>query len=141
MIKTYKSKVSKGLLAIVFMSFSTSFIPFFIGTDLDTSMQLTILGLILIHLWVFHLFFNIRYTITSKEVLIKAGFIKYKPIPIEEIKKIEKSSNLISSPAASFDRISIVYGNFDEILISPQNKSEFINQLKRMNPEIEVLIS
>jgi len=38
----------------------------------------------------------------------------------------------------SLDRIAIVYNTYDEVLISPQNKKEFIEELLRINPYIQV---
>ena len=53
-----------------------------------------------------------------------------------EMKKVSKSSNFISSPAASFDRIEITYAKFEEIIISPKNKTKFIEDLQKINPKI-----
>jgi len=71
------------------------------------------------------MFLKTEYTIEDKKLKIKCGFFTYKPIEINEIREITKSSNIISSPAASFDRIEIKYGKFEELIISPKNKFEF----------------
>ena len=52
------------------------------------------------------------------------------------MKKVSKSYNLISSPAASFHRIEITYAKFEEIIISPKHKTKFIEDLQKINPEI-----
>ncbi len=47
------------------------------------------------------------------------------------MKKVSKSSNIISSPAASFDRIEIRYGKFNELIISPKHKTKFVEDLQK----------
>tara|TARA_B110000003_G_scaffold198739_1_gene197395 strand:- start:1397 stop:1579 length:183 start_codon:yes stop_codon:yes gene_type:complete len=53
-----------------------------------------------------------------------------------EMKKVYKSSNIISSPAAKFDRIKITYGKFDELIISPRHKIKFVEDLQKINPNL-----
>lgn len=83
------------------------------------------------------MFLKTEYTIEENKLKIKCGFFTYKPIEINEIKEITKSSNIISSPAASFDRIEIKYGKFEEMIISPKNKFEFAKYLTGLNPNIK----
>ncbi len=59
-------------------------------------------------------------------------------IPIQSIRKIYRTNNPLSSPALSLDRIAIVYNKFDEVLISPKEREKFINELLKINPNIEV---
>ena len=59
-------------------------------------------------------------------------------IEISTIRKIYRTNNPLSSPALSLDRIAVVYNKFDEILISPKERNEFINELLKINPSIEV---
>ena len=49
---------------------------------------------------------------------------------------LSKSSSIISSPAASFDRIEITYGKFDELIISPKHKLKFAADLQKINPNL-----
>ena len=74
-------------------------------------------------------------------MIVKSGFIRYKPIDIESIKEIAATKSIISSPAPSFGRIVIKYGKYDEIIISPKNKQNFAKDLMRINPEIKNKIS
>ena len=82
------------------------------------------------------MFFNTTYKIEKGKLYIKCGFFNYNPVNIGEMKKISKSSNIISSPAASFDRIEIRYGKFEELIISPKHKTKFVEDLQKINPEI-----
>tara|TARA_B110000027_G_scaffold61541_1_gene66118 strand:- start:699 stop:977 length:279 start_codon:yes stop_codon:yes gene_type:complete len=85
----------------------------------------------------FYICFSIPPTrLRRKKLYIKCGFFNYNPVNIGEMKKVSKSSNIISSPAASFDRIEITYGKFDELIISPKHKTKFVEDLQKINPEI-----
>jgi len=88
--------------------------------------------------FVVHMFLTTNYTIESDELIIKCGFLFNKTIDIKTIKKITETNNPLSSPATSLDRLEINYGKFDTIIISPKHKTEFINDIKILNPNVEV---
>ena len=132
----YYSKVSYTLLIIILIVFIGPLIPNYISNGFNNNMCLMTLVLIILFGFILHMFFNNNYKIQNEKLFIKCGFFKYRPINIEDIKKVSKSSNIISSPAASFDRIEIKYGKFDEIIISPKNKIKFIEDLQKINPNI-----
>lgn len=136
MKKTYSSKVSYGLILIVFAVF---YGPIFFGLD-DQGITSNVLWILIfvsiVYLFLLYLLFTTRYIIDDNLLRIKCGIFSYKPIEIESIKEISKSSNIISSPAASFDRIEIKYGRFDEIILSPKDKLSFANDLVSINHKI-----
>lgn len=132
----YYSKVSYPLLVVVFLLFFGTLIPTVINEGLNNSMIVFIVALVLLYGFILHMFFNTTYRIVKEKLYIKCGVFRYKPVDISTMKKISKSSNIISSPAASFDRIEITYGAFDELIISPKNKNEFVEELLKINPAI-----
>ena len=123
----YYSKVSYTLLIIVFVVFFGPLIPNYIYSGFNSKMSFMTLALIILYVLILYMFFNTTYTIEKEKLYIKCGFFKYRPVNIMEMKKVSKSSNFISSPAASFDRIQITYTKFEEIIISPKKK---LNLLK-----------
>ncbi|MDA6069987.1 PH domain-containing protein [Flavobacterium sp. AC] len=90
--------------------------------------------------FILHVFLNTYYIIENDKLTIKCGFFINLKIEIQSIKKITKSYNVISSPALSFDRIEIVYNQFDTVLISPKDRLRFIEAIKSVNPQIEINI-
>ena len=132
----YYSKVSYSLLIIVFIVFFGPLIQSYIYDDFNSNMVLMTVGLIILYGFILHMFFNTIYTIDNERLHISSGFFRYNSINIMEIKKISKSHNMISSPAASFDRIEISYGKFEEIIISPKHKLKFSEDLQKINPGI-----
>lgn len=86
------------------------------------------------------MFLTTYYIINGNDLIIKCGFLFNKTIKIDTIKKIEETNNLLSSPAASLDRIEIGYNQYDSVMISPKDKLDFINQLVTINENINVVL-
>ena len=84
---------------------------------------------------IFWMFSKIKYVIDGTMLLV--WWVK---IDIHSIKRIYKTNNPLSSPALSLDRIAIVYNTYDEVLISPKLKKEFVEDLLKINPTISVEI-
>lgn len=79
-----------------------------------------------------------KYVIDGPVLRIKIGFSSLKPVAIKDIRRIEETSSVLASPAASLDRLEIVYNQYDSVIISPKNKLAFISDIKSVNPDIEV---
>jgi hypothetical protein len=69
------------------------------------------------------------YTLSDTALLVKSGPFKWQ-VPIEQITSITPTSNPLSSPALSLDRLRIDYGRGQSIMISPKDKSQFIQDLE-----------
>ncbi|MBN8652284.1 MAG: PH domain-containing protein [Cytophagales bacterium] len=91
-------------------------------------------------LFIVHLITTTFYQIEGGKLRIKSGFIINKLIAIDSIRKIQKSNSLFSSPAASLDRLEVFYNKYDSVLISPKYKQEFLAELRKINPTIEINI-
>ncbi len=132
----YYSKVSYMLLIVVFLVFFGPLVPNFISNGFNANTILAFSAMVVLYGFILHMFFNTTYKIEKGKLYIKCGFFNYNPVNIGEMKKISKSSNIISSPAASFDRIEITYGKFEELIISPKHKTKFVEDLQKINPGI-----
>ncbi len=124
-----------------------------IGLELAIPLSLVFIGVLIINLldgknWIIfaiigilsafitHLFMMTAYSIHDQRLLIKAGFVFKKTLDISSITLIRESRNLLSSPAASLDRLEIHYDEGSLIVVSPKEKKAFINALKAINPRI-----
>lgn len=85
-----------------------------------------------------YLFKKTEYIVSGNKLKIKCFFIVNANIDINGIRKIEKTRSLLSSPALSMDRIIIYYNKFDDITISPKEKQAFVDDLLKINPNIDV---
>lgn len=79
-----------------------------------------------------------QYIINENQLVVKSTWIVNERIDISKITKIEKSNSILSSPALSLDRLLVRYNKYDEVLISPRDKTEFIDELLKINPAIEI---
>lgn len=141
MPKTYPSKISYILLLIIALAF---FLPLSLEMYAQgLSNQVLIVGAILLPVFVLILytFFTTYYTINNNILYIKSGFLVNSKIDINTITSVKKTNSILSSPAASFDRILIRFGKYDEVILSPKDKIEFINALKGVNSKISSDIS
>lgn len=84
------------------------------------------------------IFFTMRYVIDDEYLLIRTKFFPSQKVALQNIRKIEESNSILAAPAFSFDRLEILYNKYDSILVSPENKEQFIADLLNVNPEIEI---
>ncbi|ALH94527.1 PH domain-containing protein [Acinetobacter equi] len=74
---------------------------------------------------------NTRYVIDNGKLIIKCMFLKWQ-IPLEQIHKIETTTNSVASPALSLDRLKLEYtqnGKDKFIIVAPRNKQAFCKAL------------
>lgn len=98
----------------------------------------TVFILVLFAVVILPMLLNTCYTITPDAYLqIRCGWMVNMKFDIHNIRKIEDTHNVLSSPALSLDRIEIFYNKFDSVMVSPDDKDQFIADLKRIKPSIE----
>ena len=86
---------------------------------------------------------SIYYRIDGDKLVVYTFFIP-KAYPIDKIKEIKPTKNILSSPATSLThRLAITFTDWKilkstiPLIISPVRKEEFIQQLLSINPEIQ----
>lgn len=84
---------------------------------------------------------GMRYVISGSKLTFKIWFIPSWSVDIADIRSVKRSYNLLSSPAASLKRLHITLNRetkYPDILISPVKEQKFIDELKSINPGINV---
>jgi hypothetical protein len=127
-MKIYKSKVDWWLVLLVAGIFGYPIMDGILTHDYFLSVLFS--GILLV---LFLLSKAVTYKIEGENLIIW-----HTNIEIKSIRKIYRTNNPLSSPALSLDRLAIVYNKFDEILISPKERNEFIDELLKINPSIEI---
>ncbi|RKS01608.1 MULTISPECIES: PH domain-containing protein [unclassified Flavobacterium] len=128
-MKVYRSKIDWWLIIIIFIVFCYPMIEGILSKDyVMFSVSFGVLSL------VFLMFKSIKYKIDGENLQIW-----WTKIDIKSIRKIYSTNNPLSSPALSLDRIAVVYNKYDEVLISPKERADFIQELLKINPNIEVV--
>jgi hypothetical protein len=131
-MKTYKSKIDWWLGVPLLYPIFKSVISMIEGEWIGY------LGMAIIVLIVLFVSKTTRYIINGNQLIIKSMWIVNDTIEISKIRKTEKTNSILSSPALSLDRIAIRYNKFDEVYISPKDKQAFLEDLLKINPNIEV---
>ena len=86
--------------------------------------------------------FGTRYIISGNKLSLKiCGFIPCGSMDIRDIVSMERSYNLLSSPACSLKRLSIISRFGDCFLISSACEHKFLYILEKMNPAIKISVS
>ena len=94
----------------------------------------------LISVFAIHTLFNTDYTITTDGVLkLRCGIFPRKEIPIREIEALERTFMPAFSYSLSLNRLVIWKDGNMWMLVSPKNEKEFIQQLKKHNPDINLI--
>lgn len=132
-MKKYPSKISYGLVLIILVIIIGSTIPL-VSPPIWSGLLINVIILVFIS----HLLLSTYYVIEGDFLVVKSGFVVNKKIDINAIRTITETNSIIGSPAASFDRLNIVYNQYNSILISPRHKTEFIAHIKTINSQIEI---
>ncbi len=133
MDKTYCSKVDLWLLLLIDGVIIASVVPIGLSGDVLESIVLAALIGVPVSLYMF----NIKYVIRDSSLIVKDGIFQH-TYNINGIKSIKPTRTLLSSPAASLDRLEINFAH-DRLIVSPKQKEEFIRHLCKVSEnEIKV---
>ena len=98
-----------------------------------------VLPFILLEIIVLYLLLTFRYVIVNQFIKIQYGFITFKSIDINIIKKIIIHDKQKGEPKHTPLRIEIQYGNTKKIVVSPNETVGFVENIERINPWIEII--
>ena len=133
-MKIYKSKIDWWLgLVLVYPIFRSVM-------SISEGEWIGYMGIVICFLIIVFISKSTRYIIAENQLIVKCLFVVNDKIEISKIRKIEKTNSLLSSPALSLDRIAIKFNKYDEVYISPKDKQAFVEDLLKINSEIEVII-
>ncbi len=139
MNKVYKSKKDQWLVWLTWFSNTViifSVIYLFFMEGITTYSLVYGISMILVVLFLYYILNLTYYVIKDSELFVRSFFFKW-TIEINTIEKIFPTNNMLSSPALSLDRLMIIYGDGKEIMISPENKNEFLNDIATQNPDLK----
>lgn len=143
-MKVFKSTKSKRLNAIFTITFAIIIavtIPALIK-DIDSVFYIVIGINVLTMLLLLSIMFKTEYKIKDTFLYWQSGPF-YGKIDIKTIRKIEHHDGIfvptVWKPALSQIGLIITYNKYDDIYISPEKESEFIDNLLQINPEIEII--
>jgi hypothetical protein len=134
MKKTFKSKVDIFILLPVIVVLLIAEVFMIVNKILIGEIAIGIITAFVIYMYIATL-----YVVTGDDKLkIKSGFLFNREIYIKSIKKVRPTRDHRTSPALSFDRLEILYNRYGRVVVSPNDKSGFIKELKEVNPRIRI---
>ncbi len=131
MVTTHRSKVDRWFVVVMTIAIIGSLVAAIAVASTGTMMVLALAGFIVLvcaalPIW---LLLSTRYTLSEDQLVVQCGPFKWR-IPLAEIIEITPTSNPLSSPALSLDRLRIEYGEGSSLMISPCKKQQFIDDIK-----------
>lgn len=125
----YRSKVDVWLVALSVGIMAAACVP---GLFFDFSWGALSLALVV------SVMFSIRYEISGDKLRVVCCWIFIETFDIHKITSVKPTRTILSSPAASLDRIEVRAGR-RSVVISPRSKHQFVKQLLDINPSIDVI--
>lgn len=127
----YRSKIDAWLLAVLVLAMAASLFVtltiFSAASPVAWFLAAVTAGIgIGLPSW---LLLSTRYTLQPLRLVVQSGPFKWH-IEVADITSITPSSNPLSSPALSLDRLRINYGRSSSLMISPRNKDQFVRDLE-----------
>ncbi|MFM2360537.1 MAG: hypothetical protein RLY16_2530 [Bacteroidota bacterium] len=83
-----------------------------------------------------YVFATTYYVIQNNLLLVRCSFLYYRVIDIHAITKIAETNIPFSAPAASLDRLEVVFAPSQSVVISPKDKKVFMAKILEINPEV-----
>ena len=83
------------------------------------------------------IYFRTYYLVEEDIVRVVSGPFRWK-VPISEITSIRATKSILSSPALSMDRLELKYGKYKFIIISPEDKGRFVEEILKRNDKVQV---
>ena len=128
-VKTYKTRVSVSLMSFII---AATVVPLLL---VPKEGMIFVAPIVLLVLVLIIGIIKIKYVIDGDTLKIYSFFWMHNDIDIKSIRKIEPNRSfactLVSSPAASFKRLAILYNKYDVVYISPRNQEDFINEINK----------
>lgn len=134
MTKIYKSRIGIELILILGSTFGSIAVVMAVSGDYSA-----ILINVFVAAVIGYVLWKTEYVISNTNLNVKCSFFVNEDIDIMTIRKIKETYNPISAPAASIDRLEVFYNKWDSVLISPKQKSAFIDHLLQINRSIEII--
>lgn len=143
-MKTFVSSKNSYSTALLWLIAIGLFIVIFIKKPEAQESSLYIFNVITITivLMLVWILLDTKYTLKENKIFYNSGPFRG-AIAIDAIKKIERHSGLIVpvtfKPALNTKGLIIHYNSFDAIYISPKQEDLFLEELLKVNPNIEVV--
>lgn len=119
LLVVFAVSAAAGVGACVSLLYYGSYLEWMLGA-------VTLLVGVGLPLWILQ---STTYTLTTGFLVIRSGPFHW-GVPLRQINKVTPTHNPLSSPALSLDRLRIEYSEVKVIMISPENRRDFLADLR-----------
>lgn len=131
MVTVYRSKTDAWLVALLAAAMAVSLYAAFAVVSAGSPSTWWVAALtaglgVGLPLW---LLLSTHYTLESRQLIVRSGPLKWR-IALADITAITPTSNPLSSPALSLDRLRIDYGVGRSLMVSPRDKAQFLRAIE-----------
>ena len=130
-MKVFKSKQDTWLITILYLSSLICLLAsvYVLTVDFSTvNIIVAVFTSVIGGIFPIWLIMSLQYQVDEKTLNITCGPFRW-IIELSTIKSVEPSTDMISSPALSLDRLLIMHGNGKVVLVSPKDKAGFLSAL------------
>ena len=134
-MKVYPSRVSVFMTCFIMLMMGyTGYVVYKSGDIVP------VIVLALAFLFVLSIMLTIRYYVDpeTKTLKIKVCGLPSGTVDLTQVKRIYKSNSILSAPAASLSRICLDIKSGPDVLVSPRYQQDFLEEIKKINPEINI---
>ena len=131
--KIHPSKRDTWLMAVLVIAGLSSLSAALVVPPGEPSSGLALFSLLAaVDAFVLWIFVRTFYVVTGTDLLVRSGPFRW-TIPLNDILQVHPTSNPLSSPALSLDRLEIHHAR-GELMVSPEDKRAFLEDLVARTP-------
>ena len=138
--KVFRSRISVLMMVFILAIVSLPLIPMISSGNIFYPVFYIIAGVIV---FIVLLVSGFRYVITDGQLRVSTWGTRTWTCPLSKIVSVERSYNPLSAPAASLKRLLVRFEKgykYPFTLISPVREKEFLETLKKHNPDIYIRV-
>jgi hypothetical protein len=130
----YHTGFDAGMGVVIGLAIAPSFVIGAVEPKARTTMLVVGASLLLLF-W--YLYRTTHYTFEAQALRVQCGPFRF-AIPYDAVRGASPSASLMSGYAMSLQRIEVEYGKFDSVLISPADRTGFLDELRRRAPHANI---
>ena len=133
--QTFHTGIDAVTMTILTVSIAPVLVFAIVEPKARTPVMYITTALVVLLFW--YLYRTTYYVLQETQLVVRCGPIRV-DVPYESLRRASFSGSLMSGYAMSLKRISIEYGTYDTMLISPADRDAFLDALHELAPHAEI---
>lgn len=133
--RTFHTGIDATMITILVVSVAPVLVLPIVDAKARTPVLYVVAALVVLLFW--YLYRSTHYTFEDTQLVVRCGPIR-EELSYESIRSAAYSSSWMSGYAMSLKRIEIAYNSYDKMLISPDDRAAFLEELVRRAAHVAV---